>query len=123
MVYADTDFFLALLKDSDWLKSSAEETLEKYRGKITTSVVTFVELAFIVREVHLDLEKLFTGALEIASCKDEDDVLLAAHYLKNPKVTVADAFHAAASGTEPIISSDSVFDQLGLKRIKLEGRK
>ncbi|MEZ0319946.1 MAG: PIN domain-containing protein [Pyrobaculum sp.] len=44
MIYADTDFFLALLKEGDRLHNKALEILEKYKGRITTSVITFVEL-------------------------------------------------------------------------------
>jgi len=29
VIYADTDFFLALMKESDWLKSSAEKRTGK----------------------------------------------------------------------------------------------
>lgn len=32
MIYADTDFFLALLKESDWLRGAAEGLLRKRFG-------------------------------------------------------------------------------------------
>ncbi len=32
MIYADTDFFIALLKPTDWLKDKAKKALEKYKG-------------------------------------------------------------------------------------------
>jgi len=36
MIYADTDFFLALLKEADWLQRRAKRVYEKYKGQITT---------------------------------------------------------------------------------------
>lgn len=123
MAYADTDFFLALLKSSDSLKFGAEEALERHKGNLTTSIATFIELAFVARDFDLDIENLFSGALQLAECRDGDSAMVAAHYLKHKKVGVLDAFHAALSGGEPIISSDKVFDRLGLKRIPLERLK
>jgi hypothetical protein len=37
LIYADTDFFLALLKESDWLKGSAERLLQQYSRRICIS--------------------------------------------------------------------------------------
>lgn len=49
-VYADTDFFLALLKDTDWLKEKAISLAKKYEGQITTSEATFIELSRLLRQ-------------------------------------------------------------------------
>ncbi|WP_456398062.1 PIN domain-containing protein [Palaeococcus sp. (in: euryarchaeotes)] len=58
MIYADTDFFLALLKPDDWLKENARKILEKYRGDITTSDATFIELLLLAERYGLDPIKI-----------------------------------------------------------------
>ena len=118
MIYADTDFFLALLKPKDWLKDRAKEILEKYKGQITTSEVTFIELMLLAKRYNLDPVKITSSVMAICGIEDEK-LLKAAIYIRDYKVGVFDAFHAVhCSGA--IISSDSVFDRLGIRRIKLE---
>ncbi len=118
MIYADTDFFLALLKPKDWLKDKAKAILNKYKGQITTSEVTFIELMLLAKRYDLDPVKITTSVMAICGIDDER-LLKAAIYIRDYGVGVFDAFHAAhCDGT--IISSDSVFDKLGIKRIKLE---
>lgn len=51
---------------------------------------------------------------------EEKTALLAAHYIKQKKINVFDALHAAYAQFDEIISSDHIFDELGLDRIKLE---
>ncbi|MBE7456575.1 MAG: PIN domain-containing protein [Planctomycetia bacterium] len=123
MIYADTDFFLALMKPSDWLKESAMQLLEEYKGEIVTSSVTLIELLLLSKELKLDPERLILDVLEIADLRDAapDPFLIAAGTIKEGKTGVFDALHAAFCGQDAIISSDKVFDKLGLKRVKLEG--
>ena len=40
MTYADTDCFLAILKNSDWLKENADKIMKTYT--IDTSEVTYI---------------------------------------------------------------------------------
>ncbi len=47
MIYADTDFFLALLKPKDWLKQGAERLLVEHKGELVTSPVTLTELLLL----------------------------------------------------------------------------
>lgn len=117
-MYADIDFFLALLKGSDWLKASAAKMLEKHKNDIETSETTFVELMLLSHKHRLDPVQVAANILAIT--KSTDTIYLtAAYYIKENSVSVFDAFHAAHAGTE-IISSDRVYDRLGLKRAKLE---
>ena len=122
MVYADTDFFLALRKKSDWLKKGARALLEKHRGQLWTSSFTFVELLLLSREFQLDPVRLIADVSEIADLRGGERInfLRAASYMTEYNVSVFDALHAAACGTQDeIISSDKVFDRLGLRRIPL----
>ena len=70
MIYADTDFFLALLKPNDWLKENAKKILNKYKGQITTSEVTFIELMLLAKRYNLDPIKITTSVM--AMCNIED---------------------------------------------------
>lgn len=122
MIYADTDFFLALLKPKDWLQRAAQGVLQENKGHIRTSPATLIELLLLASEFRLDPERLLLNTLEIAELRDGDPrvFLLAAHYMKEKGVGVFDSLHAAFCGVSEIISSDKVFDRLGLKRIPLE---
>ncbi len=120
MIYADTDFFMALLKPSDWLKKSARKLLKQYQGKIFTSQMTLVELLLLAVENKLDPERLLLDAMGIAQIiEDVHPILVAAHYIKEKQANVFDALHASFCGKNKIISSDKIFDKLGLERIPL----
>ena len=121
MVYADSDFFLALLKGSDWLKKKAERLLSQYKGEIWTSGATVTELLLVAEEFNLDPEKLVVDVAEIAEVQGGAEVfLIGANYMKEEGATVFDSLHAAFCGKDKIISSDKVFDKLGLERVRLE---
>ncbi|EEB73921.1 type II toxin-antitoxin system VapC family toxin [Thermococcus sp. AM4] len=118
MVYADTDFFLALLKPNDWLKENARKLYEKYKGRITTSEATFLELLILSKRFNLDPLRLLAAVMAIIE-EENEDYLRAAYYMKEHNLNPFDAVHAAKCGGV-IISSDKAFDKLGIKRIKLE---
>jgi len=123
LVYADTDFIVALTKESDWLKGPAEALLAKYRGEIWISPATLIELMLLSVRMNLDRLRAARNALHIGKLRDGDpDVfVLAATYAKTKRAGAFDALHAAYCGPErPILSSDKAFDRLGLRRIPLE---
>ena len=117
MMYADTDFFLALLKGSDWLKQNALKILDIYKNDITTSEATFIELMLLADRYKLDPIDLTSSVMTLCNISDPT-YLQAAFYVKRG-VNTFDAFHAAHAGKE-IISSDGVYDKVGLRRVKLE---
>lgn len=123
-MYADTDFFLALLKPTDWLKNYAGEILRKYRGEIWTSEVAFIELLLLAKRYGLDPVRLVSSVIAICKVKgvDENVLFLASHYIKKG-FNVFDAFHASHAMGDKIISSDDVYDKIGMERIKLENIK
>ncbi|WP_457752062.1 type II toxin-antitoxin system VapC family toxin [Thermococcus sp.] len=118
MVYADTDFFLALLKPKDWLKDNAKRIYEKYKGQITTSEATFMELLILSKRFNLDPVRLLAAVMAIIG-EENEDYLRAAYYMRENNLNPFDAVHAAKCGGT-IISSDKAFDGLGIKRIRLE---
>lgn len=121
-MYADTDFFLALLKKDDWLKNKAEGIYHKHKEDIWTSPAAIIELLLLVERYSLDPEELLVDALQLAKLKGSDPnvFLLAAHYMKELNLNVFDALHVAFCGKDKIISSDKKYDKIGLERVKLE---
>lgn len=69
MTYADTDFFLALLKPTDWLKENAKLLLEEEKGAITTSEATYIELMLLSKKYDLDPERLTADMMAISNKK------------------------------------------------------
>ncbi|MBB5254196.1 pilus assembly protein [Sulfurisphaera ohwakuensis] len=117
MVYADTDFFLALLKNKDWLKEKALAVLREYKDNITTSLTTYLELMLLSRKFGLDPVMITASVMEITRSFDER--ILRASILISQGMEVFDAFHTAFSETE-IVSFDHVYEEFGYRRIKLE---
>ena len=122
MTYADTDFFLALIKTTDWLKSPAKRLFEQYRDGLWTSVVTVIEMLLLSERMQLDPERIVMDVTEIAEVRgvDRTKLLLAAHFMQENKMRTFDALHAAFAQGDEILSSDRVYDRVGLKRIPLE---
>lgn len=81
-----------------------------------------IELALVCKKFKISVLDAFANILEIVRV-DEDAYsicLQAAVYIEKYNLNVFDAFHAAFCGNNKIISSDSVYDSIGLERIKLE---
>ena len=53
MPYADTDFFLALVKDKDWLKARAGDLLAAYSDQLWTSLFTLIEILLVADRYKL----------------------------------------------------------------------
>ena len=120
-VFADTDFILAVIKNTDWLKSNAAEVFEKHKGNLKTSISVVIEVALMCKKLNLNVLETFTHMFEIVEVEEMiySASLQAAFYIEKYELNIFDAFHAAFCGSEKIISSDSVYDKIGLNRIKL----
>ncbi|MBI2141366.1 PIN domain-containing protein [Candidatus Woesearchaeota archaeon] len=121
-MFADTDFLLALIKKSDWLKQNALIVSEKHKGHIRASMSVLIELALLCVRMKRPLLSTFANILEFAEVDEAtySICLTAGAYVDKNNVNVFDAFHAAYCGNDIIISSDAAYDKLGLERIKLE---
>ncbi|GAB3036978.1 PIN domain-containing protein [Natronobiforma cellulositropha] len=121
-VFVETDFLIALVKDSDWLKQRAETVLEE--RAVVTSPFSYLEL-LIIRERHeYDYVRLFANMLELVPVRTDDErqiVLKAVHYYEEG-MTPFDSFHAALAETHglPILSSDTAYEAVGPDRLPLE---
>ena len=117
MPYANTDFFIAIANSDDRLNSWAIKVLEDYEGRIYTSILTLVELALVSVRRGIPVEGMIASVLSIAELKgaSKSNALAAAHLIDHEKTGVFDSFHASLCGGE-IISSDHIYEKLGVKR-------
>lgn len=123
MIYTDTDFFLTLLKDNDWLKARAVRLYAEHKEHIITSAATIIELLLLSKRFSIDPERLLAAVFAMVPeiiGMTKSEALAAAHYIKNNNFNAFDAVHAAYCRDSPIISSDRIFDTIGMKRVKLE---
>lgn len=72
-MFADTDFLLALIKESDWLKKNAVKILKEHKGKIRTSVSVMIEIALLCKKFKINTIKVFTNIFELIEVNEEKD--------------------------------------------------
>ena len=121
MLYADTDFFVALVKDDDWLQERAAALARENEGEIYTSRATLLELLMISERFEFDRMEALSYALEIASVPEDESVLFrAADYMEQHGLTAFDAYHVAYADEDPIASSDTSFDDVTDDRVPIE---
>jgi hypothetical protein len=119
-MYADLDFWLALLKDDDWLADRAESLLDEHEDDLEVSLATFIELFLVEERFSFDRERAVTAILELATYEGDPNVVYQASENIDDGLNTLDAFHTALSGGA-IISSDRAYDELtGVNRIRLE---
>ena len=118
MPYADTDFFIAISNSDDRLNSWAIKALEKYKGEIYTSILTLAELALVSVRKGIPVEGMIASVLSIAELRGDSkqNALAAAHLIDHENTGVFDSFHASLCEGE-IISSDRIYEKLGVKRV------
>ncbi|MBI2578107.1 MAG: pilus assembly protein [Candidatus Aenigmarchaeota archaeon] len=122
MVYADTDFFLAMIKKEDWLKTGAKKIYEEYKGSIETSVLTLAGLLLVAKRENLDMENIVASIFQIADIKGMTikQGMEIVNHIKNNNLGVFDAFNAVLAEGQPIISSDRKYGKLGIPVIPLK---
>jgi len=123
-LYADTDFFLALIKKDDWLKKNAEKIYKKYKNELWTSTLTLKELLLLAYRDNKDPTEIIEKAAEIMEIREPnigvEGHIAACYLIKKYQMTPFDALHAVLCENDSIVSSDKKYDMLGLNRIKLE---
>ena len=117
--YADTDFWVALLKGDDWLAERAEKLYSGHGDDLEVSLTVFVELFFIEEQFSFDREKAAISILEMTDADVDDEVVFQASEYIDEGLNVFDAFHAALAG-ETILSSGKAFDEVAIERVQLE---
>jgi predicted nucleic acid-binding protein len=112
-MYVESDFLLALARSDEWLAGAAEDAFERHRDDLWTSHYTLVELLVVAyREGH-DAESVVVNAKNLVEVRgDAETVLAAASYVEEEGLTPFDALHVASSGADPVVSSDTVYDDV-----------
>ena len=122
--YADSDFLLALLKPSDWLKENAEEIFKKHEGKVFTSETAVVEILWFSRKEKIDPLSYITSLCSLVEIINSDPRLYvqAAYFMRNHEIDPCDSIHAAYGkiNSMPIISSEREYEKIGVETIKLK---
>ncbi|UWG50772.1 PIN domain containing protein [Halalkaliarchaeum sp. AArc-CO] len=123
--YVETDYLLALVKDSDWLKNRAEKVLKEQ--DVVTSTYSYLEVLLISERHEFDYTKLFSNMLDVVPVETDEErqiVLKAVKYFEEG-MTAFDSFHAATAETRghPILSSDKAYEDVDPERIPLEPPK
>ena len=123
-LYLDADIFLALIKDQDRFKESAQHFFEisKHHIMITSSSSCLEVWFYLHKNNHanlaLDAVRAIKSLVQVIDWRLEqlEEALFLA---QNYKLTPADALHAViASHFDGIVSTDKSFDRIkGLKRI------
>lgn len=118
--YADSDFFLALLKDSDWLKERAKRMYEKHKDEIYVTPFTVAELMIVCIREDIPLRETLFQISRIAALDFIKWELFfkAAEYIEEG-ASVFDALLMAFAKENEIISSDKVYEKFGFKVINL----
>lgn len=121
-VYVETDFLLALAKDSDWLQQSAEEALDEY--DVETSAFSYLELLLARERYEFDYVPLVANLLELVPVRNEEErqiVLKSVNYY-GEGMTAFDAFHAATAETRTlnVLSSEKDYKDIEVERVPLE---
>ena len=80
-----------------------------------------VELALVSVRKGIPVENMIPSVLSIAELRgsSKQSALFAAHLIDHEGVRVFDSFHASLCEGE-IISSDHIYDKLGIKRVGLD---
>lgn len=120
--YVETDFLLALIKDTDWLKERAEEALDEH--DVVTSTYPYLEILVLSERHEFDYIRLFSNLLDVVPVETEEEhqiVLKGVKYYEEG-LTAFDAFHAATAETRglPILGSDHKYEDVDANRIPLE---
>jgi predicted nucleic acid-binding protein len=121
-VYVESDFLIALVKDSDWLQAEAEDALEDH--DVETSAFAYLEILLARERYEFDYGPLIANLLELVPVRDDEErqiVLKAVNYYADG-MTPFDAFHAATAETREraVLSSEQDYDEIGVERLALE---
>ncbi len=124
--YCDADLLIAMLKEEDELRASAVKVFTAVRQKrieIFTSGAALLEVLFWASKAKAKRAKIREYIRTAARLVSEvtplayEDFVIAAEHLQTKPIFALDALHAAAAGAWPILSSDTIYEKLGLQRI------
>lgn len=122
-MYVETDFLLALAKQSDWLQENAVAALEEY--EVTTSIVAYAEFLLLAEDYDIDRVRAVADLLDLVPVEPErhqQAILKAVTYQDEYDMTTFDAIHAGIAEMRDVrlFGSDRQYDALDVLRVALE---
>ena len=119
--YADTDFFLALMKDSDWLKEKAKQVYNKNKEDIFISPFTIAEIMIICKRENIPIKETIIQISRIAKLENFswDTFFRSCDFVEKGASVFDSLLMALCSENDQIISSDSIYEKFGFKIIDL----
>ena len=122
--YADTDFFLALMKDSDWLKEKAKQVYEKNKENIFVSPFTIAEVMIICKREDISIKETLMQISRIAKLENFswNTFFKSCDFVEKGATIFDSLLMALCSADDQIISSDSIYEEFGFKVLDLKKR-
>lgn len=119
--YADSDFFLAILKNSDWLKEKAKKLYNENKDDIWVSPFTVVEIMIVCKREDILIKETLVQMSRIAKLEFVPwEIFFKACDYISEGATVFDSLLMAFCGENKIISSDKVYEKFGFEVIELK---
>lgn len=119
--FADTDFFLALIKDSDWLKEKAGKIYYKYRDNIWVTPFTVVEIMIVCKREGILIKDTLFQISRIAKLESISwQIFFKSCDYMEEGATIFDSLLMAFCGNDTIIGSDKVYEKFGFDVIDLK---
>lgn len=122
--YADTDFFLTLMKNSDWLKEQAKKVYEKNKDNLFVSPFTVAEIMIICKREDIPMKETLIQISRIAKLENMnwDTFFKSCNFIEKGATIFDSLLMALVSENDQIISSDNVYEKFGFKVIDLKKR-
>ena len=120
--YADTDFFLALMKRSDWLKDKAKQVYKENKNNIFISPFTITEVMIICKRENIPISETLLHMSRIAKLENLPwKIFFRASDFVEKGATIFDSLLMAfCSENDEIISSDNIYEKFGFEVIDLK---
>lgn len=120
--YADTDFFLALMKNSDWLKEKAKQVYEKSKENLFVSPFTTAEIMIICKRENIPIKEALVQISRIAKLENFswDTFFRSCDFVEKGATIFDSLLMAICSENYQIISSDNIYEKFGFDVIDLK---
>jgi predicted nucleic acid-binding protein len=120
--YADSDFFLALMKDSDWLKEKAKNIYKEHKGTIWVTPFTIAEIMIVCKRENISIKNTLIQISRIVNLESVswDIFLNACNYIEKGATIFDSLLMSFCKEENKIISSDNIYEKFGFNVISMK---